>query len=556
MSQMPVGLAVIEALRAEGIDTTFGIVGIASNSIVTQMHGRGDIRFIDTRHEEGAAFMAYGYSRASGKPTACIATSGAATTNLATGIALAHKGRAPVMVITGDTPTHFANRDGHQSLDLVEIFKPITQLAVQVPTTERILEFIRYGFRKALTGRTGPVLISIPHDLLDGKTTDQPILPPSAYRATVNRVGGDPELIERAAALLLAAERPLLFAGGGVIDSEATPDMLALADELDMALAPSWSHHDTSPNSHAMYVGPPGFRGAPEAMEAVRRCDAMLALGARISQTSTFWNDTVLTPSTKVVQIELDPHEIGRHHSVELGVIGDARTVARQLLEAVRRLRPHKKARPEWRAEIAALVARRRARQDEDLKYTGSPIMPHRVFTELKRVLPKNAMINVDAGNSCGLGYDRCHFEEPRTMFNYSGQGGLGMGYCISLGTKLGRPDRVAVSLQGDGGFMYTIQEINTAVRFKIPHVGIVMNNNAHGAEKTQQQRNHAGRTIGVDLINPRFDKLAEVCGARGFYVERTEDIADTLRAAIAVDGPTIVEIPVVEWAPPPARGV
>jgi len=175
------------------------------------------------------------------------------------------------------------------------------------------------------------------------------------------------------------------------------------------------------------------------------------------------------------------------------------------------------------------------------------------VYPELRKVLPRDCMVTLDAGVAQGLAYDRLNFELPRTFFNYSGQGGLGMGYCVGLGTKLGRPDRPAVSIQGDGGFLYTSQEINTAVRRRIPLVSIVLNNNCHGAEKAQQQRNFDGRYIGVDLVNPRFDRLAEVYGARGFYVTRPEEIADAVTAALGVDGPSVIEIPVAEYFPPPA---
>jgi acetolactate synthase-1/2/3 large subunit/sulfoacetaldehyde acetyltransferase len=162
-------------------------------------------------------------------------------------------------------------------------------------------------------------------------------------------------------------------------------------------------------------------------------------------------------------------------------------------------------------------------------------------------------MVTIDAGVAPGLGYDRLRFEMPRTMFNYAGHGGLGMGYCVGLGTKLGRPDRAAVSLQGDGGFLYASQELNTAVRWNIPLVSIVLNNRCHGAEKAQQQRFFDRKFIGVDLVNPRFDKLAEVYGARGFYVERPQDIAETVREALTLDGPSVIEIPVAEYFPPAA---
>ena len=550
---MKAGRAVIEALRAEGVDQTFGVVGMATNSIVTEMHGRSDIRFVDTRHEEGAAFMAYGYARACGKPTACITTSGPGTSNLITGIALADKGRAPVIVIAGDVRSEHAYRDASQSLDLVQLFEPITRLAVLVNKVERIPEMLHYAFRAALTGRRGPVLVSIPMDFLDGRTLETEVLPPSAYRMIDHRIGGDPLAVERAARLLAQARRPVLLAGGGVIDSEASEEAVALAEALDMAIVASWGHHDAVPNSHRLYVGPPGFRGAPEAVEAVQRADVVLAFGSRLNQNSTFWNHSVIPAAARIVQVEIDPHQIGRNFPVAVGILGDAKTVGQQLLSALRHLKAEAGRNATWRAEIEALIARRRTRLEAEGGIGGDPIMPQRVYAELNKVLPRDCMVTIDAGAAPGLAYDRVSFQFPRTLFNYSGQGGLGMGYCVGLGTKLGRPDRPAVSLQGDGGFLYTCQEINTAVRWNIPLVSIVMNNNCHGAEKAQQMRNFQGRLVGVDLVNPRFDKLAEVNGARGFYAERAQDIPDIIKAALAAEGPSVVEIPIAEYFPPPA---
>ena len=179
--------------------------------------------------------------------------------------------------------------------------------------------------------------------------------------------------------------------------------------------------------------------------------------------------------------------------------------------------------------------------------------MPQQVYPELNRALPQDCMVTIDAGVAPGLSYDRLSFELPRTMFNYSDQGGLGMGYCVGLGTKLGRPDRPAVSIQGDGGFLYTSGEINTAVRWNIPLVSIVLNNSCHGAEKAQQMRNYDERYIGVDLQNPRFDKLAEVYGAKGYHVERPSDVGEAVTDALAQGRPCVIEIPVAEYFPPPA---
>jgi acetolactate synthase-1/2/3 large subunit/sulfoacetaldehyde acetyltransferase len=553
MAQLKAGLAVVEALRAEGIDHTFGVVGTTTNSIVTEMYGRSDIRFVDTRHEEGAAFMAYGYARASGKPTACLTTSGPGTTNLITGVALAYKGRAPVVVIAGDVSRDFIYRDGSQAFDLVGLFKPITKLALQVNKTERILEMLHYAFRAALSDKCGPVFLDIPRDLLDNQTLTAEVLPPRAYRAVDNRLAGDTQAIQRAVTLLGQAQRPLLLAGGGIVDAEAGKEAVALAEFLDMALVPSYGHNDAVPNSHHLYVGPPGGRGSGEAAEALHRADVILALGTRLNQSTTFWDYRVLDPKTQIVQVDIDAQEIGRNYPVAAGIVGDARAVAEQLLAALRETYPQGRPNPAWRAEVGALAARRQARLAAELSLTAEPMMPQRVYPELRKVLPRDCMVTIDAGVAPGLAYDRLTYELPRTMFNYAGHGGLGMGLCVGLGTKLGRPDRPAISLQGDGGFLYACQELNTAVRHGIPLVAIVLNNGCHGAEKAQQQRLFGAKYIGVDLVNPRFDKLAEVYGALGLHVTRPDEIADAVKHALDAHRPAVIEIPVAEYFPPAA---
>ena len=313
MRSMKAGLAVVEALRAEGVDHTFGVVGSTTNTIVTEMYGRDDIRFVDTRHEEGAAFMAYGYARASGKPTACITTSGPGTTNLVTGIALAAKGRAPVLAIAGDVARDYIYRDGSQAFDLVGLFKPITKLALEVNLTARIPEMLHYAFRAMLGGKRGPAFLDIPRDLLDNQTIEGDVLQPQSYRAVDARVAGDAQAIQRAVALLAQAQRPLLLVGGGVVDAEASKEAVALAELLDMALVPSYGHTDAVPNSHPLYVGPPGGRGAGEAAEALHRADVILALGTRLNQATTLWNYRVLNRETRIIQVDIDAQEIGRN---------------------------------------------------------------------------------------------------------------------------------------------------------------------------------------------------------------------------------------------------
>lgn len=555
---MKAGKAVLELLRAEGVEYIFGVTGLTTNSMVTETYGREDIKFIDSRHEEGAALMAYGYAKASGKPVACMTTSGPGTINLLTGISLAYKGRAPIIVIAGDTAEEYIGRDGAQAFELVNIFKPVTKMAVQANKTERLPHLIREAFRTALSGKQGPVMLDFPRDLVDNKTISDDFLRPDAYRPVAARAQGDAEAVRQAVRLLMDAERPLLLAGGGVVDSEASDEAVALSELLDMAMVPSYGHHDAVPNSHPNYVGPPGGRGSGEAHLAMNRADVILAFGTRINQASTSWNYSIINPDTKIIQIDIDPIEIGRNYPVAGGIVGDAKAVGQQLLDALRSQLPEGKARPEWKSEYQGLARSRRARLDAEKSISENPMMPQQVYPELNRVLPRDCMVTIDAGVSPGLAYDRLSFDLPRTMFNYAGQGALGMGYGVGLGTKLGRPDRPAISIQGDGGFLYTSQEINTAVRWNIPLVSIVLNNGCHGAEKAQQKRLHDEHYVGVDLINPRFDKLAEVYGAKGYYVENASDIGDAVSEALAHNGPSVIEIPVQEHFPeaaPTPRG-
>ena len=552
MENMKAGRAVIELLRAEQVEYLFGVTGLTTNSMVTETYGREDIKFIDTRHEEGAALMAYGYSKVTGKPSVCMTTSGAGTINLAGGISLAYKGRAPVVIISGDTAMEYIGRDGSQAFDLVNILKPLTKIAVQANTTNRVPSLIRDSFSTALSGKQGPVLLDIPRDLLDKEMISDEFLKPASYRS-ISRTQGDEGLILLASLMLLNSKSPLLLAGGGVLDSEASKEAVALAELLEMALVPSYGHHDAIPNSHPNYVGPPGSRGSGEAHEAMNKADVILALGTRINQASTAWDYSIINPSTKIIQIDIDPIEIGRNYPVAIGIVGDAAAVGQQLIKHITSTAPEGNNLPEWKETFTNLAQSRLNRLKDEENISENPIMPQQVFPEFNKIFPEDAMITIDAGVAPGLSYDRLKFEHPRTMFNYVGQGALGMGYSVGLGTKLGRPSKTAISIHGDGGFLYTCGEINTAVRHNIPLVSIVLNNNCMGAEKSQQKSLHEEHYVGVNLTNPRFDKLAEVFGAKGFYIEKADQISDAVNEAIKSGMPSVIEIPVQEYFPPAA---
>ncbi len=410
MSEIAAGQAVIELLRAEGVEYVFGVTGLTTNSMVTQMYGREDIKFIDTRHEEGAILMAYGYSKSTGRPSVCMTTSGPGTINLAGGMSLALKGRAPVIAIAGDTAMEYIGRDGSQAFDLVNIFKPLTKMAFQATRTHRIPDLIREAFRVAMWGKQGPVLLDIPRDLLDNETLSDEMLSPGQYRAVDPKTSGDIQAVSHAAQLLLSAERPLLLAGGGVVDGEASDEAVHLAEILDMAMVPSYGHHDAIPNSHPNYIGPPGGRGSGEAHEAMNKADLILALGTKINQASSSWDYSVISQDTRIIQIDIDPVEVGRNYPVTVGVVGDAKRVAEQLIQAICDTSPDGKSNPVWKSEFQSMARRRIERLQSERALTADPMMPQQVYPELTKALPKGSMVTIDAGVAPGLSYDRIFF--------------------------------------------------------------------------------------------------------------------------------------------------
>ncbi len=553
MTRLSPGQSVVEALRAEGISYVFGIVGGTFLEILDALYDAEDIKFVSTRHEQGAALMADGFARASGQPAVCIATNGPGATNLITGVYAAHTGHSPVIAISGAPARDVVYRDAFQEADHVSLFRPVTKQAVTVNTSERIPELFRHAFRMAMTGKKGPVFIDIPRDLLDGAPIEHPDAPPPSYRVH-QRLPADPELVAHAASLLAAAERPVIVAGGGVIQSGASETVVLLAELLSAPMITSYGRNDAVPNGHKLYVGPLGRAGAAEAGQVCARADVILAAGTRLSNFTSFYDNRYISAGAKIIQIEIDERELGRNYPVAVGIQADAGAALMSILEDLQSLdtRPDRAA---WAAEGADLRAKRRARLDNESTWSGTPIKPQRVYGELRKALPPEAIMVLDAGACPAFGYDRLDFHHPGTLITPLDFGGLGFAFPEALGAKLGRPEVPVIAIHGDGGFLFNVQELETAVREGIPVVTIVMNNNVWGSEMAYQQALYPGREIGARITNPRFDKLAELFGARGYYVERAEDVRDVVTEAIESNQPAVIEIPVdPDELPRPAR--
>ena len=547
------GEAVIEMLRQEGVSHIFGIVGSSFLDILDPLYDDDSMQFVGVRHEQGAALMADGFSRISGAPSVCLATNGPGVLNLTYGIGSAYVAHSPVVVLAPSASRDHQYRDSTQEFDQVALFKPITKASFPINKIERLPDALRQAFRVATSGKMGPVLVDIPRDLLPGAEIDLDLLPPQNYRSGQTRSRGDRDLIDRATRTLLSAERPVIVAGGGIQWSNAGEEVARLADVLGAAVVTSYGRADAVPNDHPLFLGHLGRLGSEEGIEALRQADVILAAGTRLGQSSTFYDNRYVPADARIVQIEIDPQELGRNYPVEVGIEGDARAVLQEILDQVRDQEPRPNVR--WIADIHDWAARRLGRLDAEARDTSSPIKPQRVYGELRKVMPRDAIVALDAGLAPNFGQDRLNFYHPRSLMTSLDLGGLGFSFPASLGAKFAAPDRPVVNFNGDGGFLFNAQEFATAVRYNLRVVTVIMNNSCWGSEKAYQRYAFDERYVGADTNNPRYDQYAELFGGHGFYVERPEDIGDVFLAALNADGPSIIEIPTdPDEMPRPAR--
>jgi thiamine pyrophosphate-dependent acetolactate synthase large subunit-like protein len=555
MTDVAGGRLVVDLLRAEHVRYVFGIVGSTFLDVLDALYDERDVEYVNVRHEQAAAFMADGLARVTGQPGVCLVTSGPGATNLLTGVAAAHVAHSPVVSLVGGIERAHQGKDAFQELDLLAMFRPVTKLAAQVNQVERIPEMLRAALRTAMTGRRGPVLLEIPRDVLSDRVSPAAAVAPAAYRAT-HAPPPHPDAIRAAAALLARAQRPLLLVGGGVSWAEASDLVVRLSEQGAMPMITAYGRNDAVPNAHPLYVGPLGRAGAPEAAAACRRADLIVAVGSRLAHFTTHFDHRYIAAGTPIVQIDIEARDIGRYYPVAVGIQADAGAACQALLEALARAgaRPAPAA---WRAEAEALRAQRQARLAAEAELSGAPMKPQRVYAELRRALPPDTIVALDAGAAPAYGYDRLQFAGARTFLTPLDLGGLGFAFPEALGAKLGRPEAPVLAIHGDGGFLMNAQEIETAVRHGINVVTLVMNNNCWGSEKAYQRQFFGGRYIGCDIGNPRYDALARLFGAAGFYVEHPDQVGDALKAAFAADTPAIVEVPIdPDELPTPAAAV
>ena len=544
MNTMSGGQAAVAALKAENVDHVFGLIGSATMEIFDALYDAHDINFIGVHDERTGTHMADGFARASGRAGVILAgQNGPGATNLVTGLAQAYAAFSPVVSIAGALSSEHVYRDAFQEVDQQALFKTITKKTWTVTSAERVPEMFQEAFRTALTPRRGPVQLNLPRDVLSDQCEFGEFRRPEENRAQ-NLPQADDQLIAEAAKILHGAAKPVIVIGGGIKNGGGHAEVLALAERLNAPIILAPGHGDAIPYGHPLNSGQMGPRGNAVASRLAKEADVILALGTRLGFNSTFYSYDNINQEADIVQVELEPTAIGRYFPIRLGIWADARGVARQLVNALEKVEIREDVAAWTRAyleERAAYLLQRDSEADD----REIPIQPSGLYRVLRDVLPKNAIVTMDAGTLCLQATDALEYHEPPSLFTPLDFGLVGFSFACGLGVKLARPERPVVSLMGDGGFGMTVSELSTAVDNGINTVTLVMNNQCWGAEKAYQRDFFGGRYIGADVSSPPYDRLAELYGAAGFKVERLSDLADAVQAALACDKPAVVDISV-----------
>jgi acetolactate synthase-1/2/3 large subunit len=531
MPRMTGGGAIVRSLIDHGVDTVFGIPGVQMDHLFNAFYdARNSIRVINTRHEQGSAYMAYGWALATGRPGVYAVVPGPGVLNTTAALSTAYASGASVFCLTGQIPSAGIGRGFgllHEIPDQLGTLRGLTKWAARIEHPSAAPRLMRDAFRELASGRVRPVAVEIAMDVLAQTAEVTPIGPaaPDAPPAP------DPEAVEAVAKILGAAERPLIFAGGGAID--AGPELMAVAELLQAPVSLSRGAlgviDDRSPFA---YTHPAGHRLWADA-------DVVLGVGTRLQPQVPQWG---LDAGIKVVRIDIDPTEVGRAARPAAAIVADAKAGLAALAE---RLPRHNRKRPSRLDDLAKLKRDMTRTFDDKV----GPQMAY--LRAIRAELPEDGFFVEELTQ---VGYvARFAFPvfKPRTYIHTGYQGTLGFGFATALGVKAAFPDRAVVAIAGDGGFMYNVQELATAVQHGLNTVTIVFSDGAFGNVRRMQIEDHGGKVIGSDLRNPDFVKLAESFGAQGLRARNPEELRGALRRALATPSPTLIDVPVGDFPGP-----
>ena len=526
MPVMTGGEALARSLYREGVRVIFGLPGVQLYHALDGLAKEPGIRFITTRHEQATAYMADGYARASGGVGTAMVVPGPGLQNASAAIGTAYSASSPVLVVAGQIQRELIGADRgmlHEINDQLDTIRPVTKWAQRILDPAEIPAYVHEAFKQLKTGRPRPVEIEIPPETLED-VADVELYEPDVYAAE----SPPDDRIAEAARMMAVAKNPLVYAGGGVISAEASEALTAFAEFLQAPVLMTAEGKGAVSDKHYLSLGGMNFRNDPY-MERMKDHDLAILVGTRNAYPGFL--------SQKVIQIDVDPDEIGRNYDDTFGLVGDAGVTLEKLLSALSGIGSPRESR---RAEMESAKAER-----EEANPKLEP--QHSLTKAIRNAVPDDGIV-ISGMTQIGY-YSRVNYPvyEPRTYLTSSYYGNLGYAYPVALGAKVAQPDRAVVAISGDGGFMFASQEMATAVKYGINAVAVVFNDSAYGNVLRDQITRFDGRSIGAELHNPDFMKLADAYGMRGVRVEGgdADGLESALRESLAIEAPTLIEVPV-----------
>jgi acetolactate synthase-1/2/3 large subunit len=537
MAMMTGAHAVVRELAREGVEVVFGLPGVQIMPLYDAFWGQTAIRLLTVRHEQTTVYMADGYARASGKPGVALVVPGPGVQNASAALGTAYACSSPVLLVAGQVESAMLGQDRgalHEINDQLDIVRPVTKWSRRVLAAADIPAAIHDGLRHAQSGRPRPTVVEIPPDVL---AAEAEMVLPALEAPSLD--APDPESVRRAVRLLAEATRPLIWAGGGVVLADAAEELTALAEELGIPVATTAEGKGAIPEDHPLALGV-GYYGHGAPSFAAPRADVILAVGTRL--TGQMHGPTALRSPQRLIHLDVDRAVIGKNYPAEVAIVGHAKPGLRMLRDVARASsRPPER----WpRGELADI-----RRRGADAVARQAPLQCE-MLGQLGRAIDEHAIVVSGITN---LGY-WANFalprRRPRTYLTASYFATLGFAFPTALGAKVAAPDRAVISLSGDGGFMYALPELSTAVQHGIDVVAIVFVDGAFGASKNDQRTRYAGRMVGTDLHNPSFAKVAEVFGARGITAQ-PDELGKAVQSALDARRPTVIEVPIPTLPPP-----
>lgn len=533
----------VECLLREGVQVIFGHPGGAILPVYDRLYS-GPIKHILMRHEQAAAHAADGYARASGRVGVALATSGPGATNLVTGIATAYMDSIPLVAFTGQVPTGMIGSDAFQEADVVGITRPCTKHNYLVTDVADLARVMKEAFYIARTGRPGPVLVDLPKDIQLRQCEFH--YPDRVHLRGYNPVtDGNPLRIAEAARAIVEAERPVIYAGGGVVASGASDELRRLAEMAEIPVAMTLMGLGCFPSTHRLSLGMLGMHGSWYANTAITQCDLLIAIGVRFDDRVT-GKIAEFAPAAKKIHIDIDPAEINKNVRVDIPIVGDVRRVLAVLNADVRDLLERESSndahvrRSRWLEQIEQWKCDYPICYEDD----HQTIKPQRVIEEISRLTRGEAIITTDVGQHQMWAAQYYQFRYPRSWITSGGLGAMGFGFPAAIGAHFARPDRPVIAIVGDGGFQMTMQELAVVAEHRVPVKIVIINNGYLGMVRQWQEIFYNGRYSASDLrVSPDYAQVAAAYGLRGFSLRQPEELADILAAELLSGEPALFDV-------------